>query len=160
MESANTICKYQSIIFPRSNELATSLAIIDFRPSRLDAKLFWKCTERAKTGARTKSGEGRDEVREKRGLNVLRISSSRRDVASVTKKRESVLGNAVRTLYFLFARQKRHGATSQTRQNPVAALTYSSLVVILLETFARVERHPLNCRRGMSTMIRNFWTRS
>ncbi|TGZ36181.1 hypothetical protein DBV15_07245 [Temnothorax longispinosus] len=39
----------------RFNEPATSLAIIDFRPSRLDAKLFWKCTERTRTGARAKS---------------------------------------------------------------------------------------------------------
>lgn len=60
---------------------------------------------------------------------------------------QSVLGNAVRTSYFLFARQKHRGATSQTRRNPIAPLTYCRSPVILLGTFAHVERHSLNCRR-------------
>jgi len=82
---------------------------------------------------------------EKRELNVLRISSlAFRDGET---GRSRCRGNAVRTSYFVFARQKRCRATSQNATKSGRAPYLLSVAVILLGTFACAERHSLNCRR-------------
>lgn len=89
--------------------------------------------------ARTKSSEGWNEV-SSAGWTFYGFPLSHSET-------QSVLGNAVRTSYFLFTRQKHRRATSQTRRNPVALLTYCRSPVILLRTFAHVEKHSFNCCR-------------
>lgn len=73
-----------------------------------------------RTRARTKSsGLGRGEKFRVERFTDFLSHSERERMGRIWR-----WGNAVRTSYFLFARQKRRGATSQTRRNPVAPLTY------------------------------------
>lgn len=94
--------------------------------------------------ARERSLADWDEVRSS-GLSVLRTFSH------IPRERERTgrswrWGNAVRTSYFLFARQKRRGATSQTRRNPVVPLTYCRSLWYCWKLL-HAEKHSLNCRR-------------
>lgn len=150
-ERPKTLRKYRSAIFLGSNEPATSLTIIDFRPSRLAMLNFSRNEWR--TRARTKSsGLGRGEkFRVERFTDFLSHSERERENGT-----QLALGKCSSDIVFPFRSTKAARSNFANATKSGCASHLLSVAVILLETFARAEKHSLNCRRERRRRWRIF----
>lgn len=139
------IRKYQSTIFLRSNKPATSLTVIDFRPSHLAMLNFSGNAQSGReAGTRAKSGEDcMDEMRSA-GWTFYGFPLSH----SETKERDAVgVGKCSSDIVFLFRSTKAPWSNFANATKSGRAPYLLSVVVILLGTFAHAEKHSLNCHR-------------